>query len=103
MLIWGGALFPHLDSADILAFILAPLGRAGDGHGQPGQAALTVDALADDAPTTAALDDAVSAPEQRLIRATLAAAGGNKSETARRLGITRRTLRLKIHKYRLES
>lgn len=37
--------------------------------------------------------------EQATILRTLEAAGGNKSETARRLGITRRTLHQKLKKY----
>ncbi|MCK9229523.1 MAG: sigma-54 dependent transcriptional regulator [Syntrophales bacterium] len=37
--------------------------------------------------------------ERRAILETLDAAGGNKSETARRLGITRRTLHKKLKKY----
>ncbi|MEE9936094.1 MAG: sigma-54 dependent transcriptional regulator, partial [Deltaproteobacteria bacterium] len=46
---------------------------------------------------------AVSLPleevEKRSILEALAAAGGNKSEAARRLGITRKTLRKKLEKY----
>ena len=37
--------------------------------------------------------------ERKTIIRTLAAAGGNKSEAARRLGITRRTLHQKLKKY----
>jgi DNA-binding NtrC family response regulator len=37
--------------------------------------------------------------ERETIIRTLAAAGGNKSEAARRLGITRRTLHQKLKKY----
>ncbi len=37
--------------------------------------------------------------EKQLIAQSLKDAGGNKSETARRLGITRRTLQLKLKKY----
>ncbi len=37
--------------------------------------------------------------EKRTILETLNAAGGNKSEAARRLGITRKTLRAKLEKY----
>jgi len=39
--------------------------------------------------------------EKKTIMRTLAKAGGNKSEAARRLGITRRTLHLKLKKYGL--
>jgi two-component system response regulator HydG len=37
--------------------------------------------------------------EKRTILEALDAAGGNKSEAARRLGITRKTLRAKLEKY----
>ncbi len=42
---------------------------------------------------------ALSDAERRLILETLAATGGNKSEAARRLGITRKTLQNKLHRY----
>ena len=41
----------------------------------------------------------LSRVEQRAILSTLAAAGGNKSEAARRLGITRKTLLKKLKQY----
>jgi len=41
----------------------------------------------------------LSKVEERAILSTLAAAGGNKSEAARRLGITRKTLFKKLKKY----
>jgi two-component system response regulator HydG len=41
----------------------------------------------------------LSAVERTVILDTLAAAGGNKSEAARRLGITRRTLHKKLKAY----
>jgi two-component system response regulator HydG len=37
--------------------------------------------------------------EKRTILEALEASGGNKSEAARRLGITRKTLRSKLEKY----
>jgi two-component system response regulator HydG len=37
--------------------------------------------------------------ERQIILQSLSETGGNKSETARRLGITRRTLQLKLKKY----
>jgi len=44
----------------------------------------------------------LSEAEKRLILQTLAATGGNKSETARRLGITRKTLHNKLERYEQE-
>ncbi len=41
--------------------------------------------------------------EKRMIFQVLGATGGNKSAAARRLGITRRTLKLKLKKYALED
>jgi two-component system response regulator HydG len=41
--------------------------------------------------------------EREAIVNTLASAGGNKSEAARRLGITRKTLREKLKRYHLPS
>lgn len=49
------------------------------------------------------LAEAVSALEKQMIRETLAQTNNKKSETARRLHITRRTLRLKIQKYQLDA
>ena len=40
-------------------------------------------------------DDSLATVENRHIRAVLAACGGNKSEAARRLGISRKTLERK--------
>jgi two-component system response regulator HydG len=45
----------------------------------------------------------LSKVEKRAVLSTLAAAGGNKSEAARRLGITRKTLLKKLKKYGDES
>ena len=44
-------------------------------------------------------DQPLEAVEKTTILKTLASAGGNKSETARRLGITRKTLHKKLKKY----
>ncbi len=41
--------------------------------------------------------------EKRSILEALTACGGNKSEAARRLGITRKTLRKKLEKYASKS
>jgi DNA-binding NtrC family response regulator len=49
------------------------------------------------------LADAVDTLERQLISATLERAGGNLSETARVLGVTRRGLRLKMERLGLES
>jgi two-component system, NtrC family, response regulator HydG len=51
------------------------------------------------APPTAGGGLPLSAVERAVILDTLAAAGGNKSEAARRLGITRRTLHKKLKAY----
>ena len=40
--------------------------------------------------------------EKDVILATLSETGGNKSETARRLGINRKTLHLKLKRYGLD-
>jgi two-component system response regulator HydG len=50
-------------------------------------------------PEPHAVGATLDAVEQQAILKTLADAGGNKSETARRLGITRRTLHKKLKKY----
>jgi hydrogenase-4 transcriptional activator len=49
------------------------------------------------------LQDAVDIVERQLITATLERAGGNISETARVLGVTRRGLRLKMQRLGLET
>jgi len=49
------------------------------------------------------LSEAVDALERQLISATLERAGGNLSETARVLGVTRRGLRLKMERLGLET
>lgn len=48
-----------------------------------------------DSPNNMSLDEV----EKRSILETINACGGNKSEAARRLGITRKTLRKKLDKY----
>jgi two-component system response regulator HydG len=52
-------------------------------------------------PTAAGVEEArpLDEVEKATILKTLEAAGGNKSETARRLGITRRTLHKKLKAY----
>ncbi|BBO90281.1 sigma-54-dependent transcriptional regulator [Desulfosarcina ovata] len=65
--------------------------------------------LAKDAPDTDAASSGAVFPtdlpleqiEREAIANTLSSAGGNKSEAARRLGITRKTLREKIKKYKI--
>jgi len=50
-------------------------------------------------PEAASVELSLEEVEKKTVLATLDAAGGNKSETARRLGITRRTLHKKLKKY----
>ena len=57
------------------------------------QGAADVDLLSEGRP--ASLFEA----ERNMILQTLAETSGNKSEAARRLGITRKTLQNKLHKY----
>jgi two-component system response regulator HydG len=45
------------------------------------------------------MDSSLESVEKATILKTLEESGGNKSEAARRLGITRRTLHLKLKKY----
>ena len=54
------------------------------------------------APANASLPDAVAALESRMIRAALAAVGGNRTEAARRLGIPRQALYEKLRRLGLE-
>jgi two-component system response regulator HydG len=56
-------------------------------------------APADRVATAAGGDKSLESVEKTTILKTLEEAGGNKSEAARRLGITRRTLHLKLKKY----
>jgi two-component system response regulator HydG len=66
---------------------------------------LSPDSLATDRPTLPSGLSLEALPleevEKNTVLATLEAVGGNKSEAARRLGITRRTLHLKLKKYGL--
>ncbi|UJR87187.1 Hypothetical protein I5071_92880 [Sandaracinus amylolyticus] len=55
------------------------------------------------APTSAGLKERVEAYERGLIVAALKECGGNRSEAARRLGISRATLHEKLNKYGLGS
>ena len=50
-------------------------------------------------PSVAAEASSLAEAERRLIFQVLQESGGNKSEAARRLGITRRTIKLKLRKY----
>jgi len=53
----------------------------------------------DDAPMASWLEQPLEEVEKAAVLQTLAACGGNKSETARRLGVTRKTLHKKLKKY----
>jgi two-component system response regulator AtoC len=80
---------------------------------EPGEAGLDARALAtlgggdaanaavEPAPSSAPLRVQVDAFERALVARTLAASGGNRSEAARRLGITRTTLIDKMKRYGL--
>jgi two-component system NtrC family response regulator len=76
---------PVIDAAD-LDFLTAAKPPAGD-----------TDWLAGD------LDTAVARLETAMIRRALAAAGGNRTEAARRLGIHRQLLHTKLRRYGLET
>lgn len=56
-----------------------------------------------DAANPAKGDGTLAEMEKQLIFQALKDTGGNKSETARRLGVTRRTLQLKLKKYAAED
>jgi two-component system response regulator HydG len=61
---------------------------------------LTVQKIAEDQETMpGARPSSLSDIEKEMIFQTLDETGGNKSEAARRLGITRKTLQNKLHKY----
>ncbi len=53
-------------------------------------------------PGTGTLKDTVEAAERQAITAALAAAGGNRREAAKRLGVSLRTLFYKMDRYRIE-
>jgi len=61
-----------------------------------GEAAVTTAALPPAPPAT------VREAEKDLIVRTLKETGGNRSEAARRMGMSRRTLHRKLHEYQLE-
>ena len=68
------------------------------------QAAYSLDSTPTNAPTNAPVKAVtLKDMEREVIMATLAEAGGNKSEAAKRLGITRKTLHLKLQKYEDEG
>ena len=65
---------------------------------------MTVAVCADaKAPEDNRSDATLADRERQAIYEILEETGGNKSETARRLGITRRTLKLKLKKYAEEN
>src|SRR2546423_951233 len=51
---------------------------------------------------TGTLKDAVEPAEREAITAALAAAGGNRREAAKRLGVSLRTLFYKMDRYRID-
>ncbi|MCE5262264.1 MAG: sigma-54 dependent transcriptional regulator [Deltaproteobacteria bacterium] len=85
----GPAPPPSPASAGIAGAAPLPVDPAG-ATATPGQTA---------AGTNAGTAESLEQVERETILRTLAAAGGNKSEAARRLGITRRTLHQKLRKY----
>ncbi|HMO65675.1 MAG TPA: sigma-54 dependent transcriptional regulator [Verrucomicrobiota bacterium] len=58
---------------------------------------------ADGAAAPAAEARTVQEAERQLIIRTLRETGGNRTETARRIGVSRRTLHRKLHEYQLEG
>jgi DNA-binding NtrC family response regulator/tetratricopeptide (TPR) repeat protein len=88
----GGTIEPEHLSADLTAPVSATSGRAAAGS-----------ADASPAVEPGKLAEAVEGLERRLIGATLERTGGNISETARVLGLTRRGLHLKMRRLGLES
>ena len=75
------------DCLDEVDFAGLGADRTGGGHGPPAG--------------STPVDIPLETIEKEAIANTLASAGGNKSEAARRLGITRKTLREKVKKYNI--
>ena len=85
-----------LAQGEVMPEHLSPAVREGRGMGSPGVA----EALADNPGDIRA---AVAELEQRSIQAALAQAGGNKSQAAKALGISRFALQRKLEKYGFET
>lgn len=84
------------------ALIVRPTGRISPDDIYLGSAMRTIDA--EQASPTAGTDDLnLEEMEKRLIRRAIERAGGNKSEAARMLGITRRALYGRIERYGIDS
>ncbi|HEY3364627.1 MAG TPA: sigma 54-interacting transcriptional regulator [Symbiobacteriaceae bacterium] len=79
----------------IEAYHLPPLGRSRP----PAPAAPSLPEAGAQAPPSATLEQVVEAAERAFITRVLAEAGGNKTETARRLSIAPRTLYYKLERY----
>jgi two-component system response regulator HydG len=84
-------------AADTAPPLLGSAARASDRREEPSGIALPGAAPGSDVPRADA--SSLEEVERETIIRTLAAAAGNKSEAARRLGITRRTLHLKLKRY----
>jgi two-component system, NtrC family, response regulator HydG len=80
---------PYLDESELTLLM------ADDGDQNAAVASVT----AANQPTGVSVNLPLEEVEKRSILEALAACGGNKSEAARRLGITRKTLRKKLEKY----
>lgn len=92
---------PYLDVADVP--LILPVSENGAPIGAPALPG-TMEGAVDSALSSAfapaiGRGDSLEAVERETILRTLTAAQGNKSEAARRLGITRRTLHMKLKKY----
>jgi DNA-binding NtrC family response regulator/tetratricopeptide (TPR) repeat protein len=95
----GGTIEPEHLSAD-LTVPVGPAGPAG-ATGSLGQARSGFSGASRIEPGN--LQNAIDVVERQMISATLERAGGNISETARVLGLTRRGLRLKMQRLGLET